>query len=74
MPEFRLHSCYPMDLWSQKYDRSDDRAGRRPVIRRQAPDGSLLSVYRIATAANRTETLFIRLDVDGDMFVAIDRP
>jgi hypothetical protein len=33
----------------------------------------MLFVYRIETAPNRTERLFVRLHVDGEMLVAVDR-
>lgn len=64
-----------MRSWSPKSDMHDDRAGQRPFVRQQAADGSLLYVYHIPGPAHRLrqEMLIVRLNVDGEVFLSIDR-
>lgn len=71
-PELRLHKERAMRERTPKSDLPDDRAGRR-AARWQSEDGSLVFVYEVSIGATRVKqgTLTVRLDVDGEMFVAI---
>lgn len=55
-------------------DVPDDRAGQGPMVRNQAPDGSLIYIYRVPGATNRVrhDVLVVRLDITGELFLSID--
>ena len=53
----------------------EDRAGSRPFVKKQTADGSRLFVYHVGALVSRRweEKLIVRLAVDGEVFVSIDR-